>query len=254
MKKKLLIAIVMVTLFATLLVSCHKAAPGLPPNNVPASPPAISQNPPLSASQTPPAVDNSGDSLAVLNSSLTLKVMEPADAATLTSDTVTVKGQTKAGATVCVNDQACVADSQGNFSVSIALEDGPYAIDIIATDDSGSQGEVLLLENVDLSQAQVLSNIGPTSLNNEITGSVPLSIIFPADGADINSDTVTIKGQTVPDATICLDDLVDVADSNGNFSIPVALVPGVNAIDVIAINDNGDQSEIILMVNCGSGS
>ena len=53
-----------------------------------------------------------------------------------------------------VNDQVGTADDQGNFSIPINMEDGPDAIDVIATDGSGNQGEVLLMENVDLSQAQ----------------------------------------------------------------------------------------------------
>jgi hypothetical protein len=51
------------------------------------------------------------------------------------------------GATVTVNDAVSTADDNGNFSVTISLEQGPNAIDIIATDDNGQQGEVLILVN-----------------------------------------------------------------------------------------------------------
>ena len=84
----------------------------------------------------------------VLQSNIPLKVTDPADAADIKTDTVTVKGQTVPGATVSVNDIVGTADAGGNFSVTISLDQGPNAIDVIATDESGKEGEVLIIVNV----------------------------------------------------------------------------------------------------------
>jgi hypothetical protein len=76
---------------------------------------------------------------------LPLTVTSPIDSATVSTSTVTVQGQTTPGATVTVNGISDVADANGNFSIDVNLDNGPNAIDVIATDDSGNQGEVLLM-------------------------------------------------------------------------------------------------------------
>ena len=81
-----------------------------------------------------------------------------------------------------------------------------------------------------------------------------MKITTPIDGADIGTDTITVQGQTAPDATVSVNDQVGVADSQGNFNITVDLVAGTNAIDVTATDADGNQSEQILMVNDNAGS
>ena len=78
---------------------------------------------------------------------LPLTVISPTDSATVSISTVTVQGQTTPGATVTVNGISDVADANGNFNIDVSLDNGPNAIDVIATDDSGNQGEVLLIVN-----------------------------------------------------------------------------------------------------------
>ena len=68
----------------------------------------------------------------------------------------------------------------------------------------------------------------------------------------MNVGNITVKGQTVPDAVVIVNDQTDIADANGNFSISVSLEDGPGVIDIIAVNDNGDQGEIMLMVNVGA--
>jgi len=84
----------------------------------------------------------------VLQCEIPLKVTEPADAAEINSKVVYVKGQTVPGAAVSANDALTTADPEGNFISPLNLETGPNAIDVIATDERGKQGEVLILVNV----------------------------------------------------------------------------------------------------------
>jgi hypothetical protein len=70
----------------------------------------------------------------------------------------------------------------------------------------------------------------------------------------VDSGTVTVTGQTVPGATVSINDQAGIADASGNFSIPISLDAGPNAIDVVATDDNGNQGEVLLMVNGGTGS
>ena len=93
------------------------------------------------------AMPTTSTTLGASQGTLPLTVTSPIDSATLSTNTVTVQGQTTPGATVTVNGNSDVADANGNFSIDVSLDNGPNAIDVIATDDSGNQGEVLLMVN-----------------------------------------------------------------------------------------------------------
>jgi hypothetical protein len=94
-------------------------------------------------------------------------------------------------------------------------------------------------------QSQDLSETSSNALQNNIQ----LTVTNPLDGADINSGTVAVTGRTVPGATLNVNDTVAVADANGEFSVLINLEQGPNAIDVIANDDNGETSEVLIMVN-----
>jgi hypothetical protein len=256
MKKKIIVALALLALSTTLLIGCTKSAPRpSPSSSPPVTPPVITAtgtSPSPTHSPVPLPAQNNPDTMPVVfQEGLPLTVTEPADASTIAAETVTVKGTTKPGAIVSVNDEVDTADGNGNFSVSVPLEDGLNAIDVIASDDNGNQGEVLLMVDADLSQipdSQMLPASAELS-QEEFQNPFLLIVTQPVDGATLNTDTVNVKGQTVPEATIIINDEVDTADANGNFNISVVLDPGPIAIDVIAINDNGDQSEVMVLVN-----
>ncbi len=88
--------------------------------------------------------------------------------------------------------------------------------------------------------------------NNIITVSqsnLSLTVTGPADGATINSKSVVVKGRTSPGATVNVNDEVDVADENGDFSITISLVEGPNAIVVDVFDGDGNEGEVILLVS-----
>jgi hypothetical protein len=249
MNKKIFLTMVSITLIGAVLVGCAKAAP---PSSVPAleSPhPIITTSSTTVAAPVPtqsPVESNTPETVSsTLQAIIPLKVSEPVDAATLATNAITVKGQTQPGATVSVNDQIGTADDQGNFSIPIFLDDGICAIDTVATDDNGNQGEVLLLVNV------VSSTLQGNSLNSSPVVTA-LKVFSPQDGDYINSNTVTVTGQAEPGAFITVNDQLGTANSSGNFSIAVNLTEGPNAIDVVSIDDDGDQNEIILLVETGN--
>ena len=93
------------------------------------------------------AMPTTSTTLGASQGTLPLTITSPIDSATLSTSTVIVQGQTTPGATVTANSNSDVADANGNFSIDVSLDNGPNAIDVIATDDSGNQGEVLLVVN-----------------------------------------------------------------------------------------------------------
>jgi len=86
-----------------------------------------------------------------------------------------------------------------------------------------------------------------------VQSGLPLVVTEPDDGAEINGNTITVNGQTVPEATVIINDQTAKADESGRFSITINLDQGLNAIDVIAVDDNGNEGEILLMVNVLAG-
>jgi len=243
--KKIIIYSIVIFLTVTLLVGCSKGGP----QPSASSQPNPQRSPVAGLPPSPtPAEKSVPDNISMsLQEGLPLKVIQPSDAATINADSVTIKGQTKPGATLNIDDELGVADADGNFSITISLNEGPNAIDIIATDGSGKEGEVLLLVNSVLPETVAAGST--SSAADYSQGNLLLKVIQPADASTINTDTVTVKGQTVPGATVCVNDETDVADANGNFSITVTLESGLNAIDIIAFDDNGNDGEVVLLVN-----
>ena len=243
MKKKIIIAITILGLLAALLVSCTKST------STPSTPTGESSTPvntsTLTTTASTPVTSPLGTTSDTLKSGLPLSITEPTDSATINGDTVNVQGTTTPGATVSVNDNVVTADSTGAFSTNVNLDAGPNAIDVIATDDNNNQGEVLLMVNA---MPTTSTTLGASQ------GTLPLTVTSPIDSATLSTSTVTVQGRTTPGATVTVNGNSDVADANGNFSIDVSLDNGPNAINVIAIDDNGNQGEVLLMVNDTSGS
>lgn len=72
---------------------------------------------------------------------ISLTISSPANGATVTSPTVTVRGKTVPKADVSVNDKDVVADANGNFSAIITLDDGENTIVVVASDANGNNTE-----------------------------------------------------------------------------------------------------------------
>jgi hypothetical protein len=200
--------------------------------------------------------DNSNKSLDFIQSGIKLNITQPLDGSTINGDAVNVTGQTVTGAIVTVNDQSGIADPNGNFNIQLNLESGLNPIDVVATDNNGNQSEILLLVMSDLSQStpsQALGNNIPTSLTS-LQNDLPLTISTPADGANISSGEVIVKGQTAPGAAVCINETIAIADASGIFNIAIDPGPGPAAIDILAVDDNGNQKEVILTVTVGTGS
>src|SRR3972149_3451313 len=67
---------------------------------------------------------------------LTLTVSAPADGAVVKTGSMTVRGKTAPKAEVSINDVDTSADGQGNFSVTVKLDEGKNYIVVVAVDDN----------------------------------------------------------------------------------------------------------------------
>ncbi len=75
---------------------------------------------------------------------IALSISSPSNGATVTKSSLKVKGKTTAGAEVFVNELETKADADGNFSVSITLDEGENFIIVMANDASGNVAEAEL--------------------------------------------------------------------------------------------------------------
>lgn len=87
-------------------------------------------------------------SQAQVGQKMFLEVSFPINGATFTSPTISVKGTTLPYAEIFINDVEAKADSSGNFSVNLTLEEGENLIYILANDSSGNFIEKELTVNL----------------------------------------------------------------------------------------------------------
>jgi hypothetical protein len=70
---------------------------------------------------------------------LFLTIVEPANGSVVDVSNVTIRGKTLADAIVSINGDPIDVDSNGNFSMTVTLEEGSNVFDIIATDEAGDE-------------------------------------------------------------------------------------------------------------------
>ncbi len=128
-----LIGLTSLALILILLVACAEKANPSPASSptTPRNTPVTSTNPIATGTPTPTPV-------VVLGASF-LEVVAPQNESVVSASSVTVQGRTAADAVVSVNGQAVDVDASGNFKVTISLDQGPNAIEIIASDFHGKQ-------------------------------------------------------------------------------------------------------------------
>jgi cytoskeletal protein RodZ len=72
---------------------------------------------------------------------LNLSIVEPKNRAVVNNSNLKVSGKTVASAEVFVNDKELTADSAGNFSTTITLDEGDNSVIVSANDDNGNYAE-----------------------------------------------------------------------------------------------------------------
>lgn len=99
-----------------------------------------SASPTKAESQTPTSVPVS---------QITLEVTEPANNSIVSNSSVMVKGKTSPGADVFINEKELKADSSGNFSTSLNLDEGENYILVSANDSNGNFSEKEIIVNLE---------------------------------------------------------------------------------------------------------
>lgn len=124
--RKLAVVLIPLSVLALMLGAFACAGKGATPTPTPAS----TQTPPTATSTPTPAA-------------LFLKVTSPEDESAVSTTSIQVSGSTIPGAVVSVSvgDNTLIADvdQNGNFEVTVPLEEGPNQIDVVASDQLGNE-------------------------------------------------------------------------------------------------------------------
>jgi len=97
----------------------------------------------------------------------------------------------------------------------------------------------------------IVPDVPPTlALPNTPTpaATFPITLDAPRDGDTTNTSPLLVKGVSVPNAVVSVNDVVGVADAEGRFSLMVPLQAGPNILEVIASQPNGQQAFVIVTV------
>lgn len=110
----------------------------------------------------------------------------------------------------------------------------------VSTSVVQQQAEVTVEPTVEPSGTTVVPSTAQAS--TLVTG-ITLSISSPVNNSTVANSSVAVKGKTVANADVFVNDTETKADGNGNFSVTLSLDEGENYILIVANDVNGNYSE-----------
>ena len=148
MKKTALTLLLMLTLIIS-VAGCTEEETAPTPTPILTPTPTLTPKPTPTATPTPAptptprATATATPTLTPTTTALFLEITQPADGAEVSTSSINVTGKTIPGAVVSASiDEAVeIADVEqdGNFSVTVMLEEGPNLIEVIASDPLGNE-------------------------------------------------------------------------------------------------------------------
>lgn len=156
-------------------------------------------------------------------------IASPSSGLLTRSPSVQVTGNTEPGASVTVNGVVAAVSGSGQFSVTVALQQGANTITATATDAAGNQANATV--------AVTLDTLPPA-----------ISITSPGPGANVTSPTVTVTGTTEPGATVVVNGGSVAVDASGHFSAQLSLSEGGNLITATATDAAGNSASAQVVV------
>lgn len=121
-------------------------------------------------------------------------------------------------------------DASGHFAVPLTLRDGPNHLVIALI---GPASETIATTGITVT----LDRVAP-----------PLTLTKPANGATIDSSTVTVEGKAEPGAIVLVNDRSVIVGQDGSFSDSATAQAGVLPITVIARDRAGNETKTQLSV------
>lgn len=81
-----------------------------------------------------------------------------------------------------------------------------------------------------------------------VESSLSLRVTSPSDKSAVTSPFITLRGKTVAQAEVFVNDVETTADPNGDFSVGLTLDEGENPIMVVANDASGNVGEVEITI------
>jgi len=88
----------------------------------------------------------------------------------------------------------------------------------------------------------------PTVVSANTSGSLWLQVLSPQDEAVVNTPQMDVIGSAPAGAVISVNDEILIVGDDGQFKTTVSLDEGPNLIEIIASDDNGNETSLILTI------
>ena len=92
-----------------------------------------------------------------------------------------------------------------------------------------------------------MATLSPTPWE-EVAGALWVRILSPSDNEIVNVPSVEVQGEAPVDTVLSINDEILIVSSDQVFSLPVALEEGVNVIEIVASDNDGNEVSFILTV------
>ncbi len=159
-----------------------------------------------------------------------LTITYPSDNFVSSTPSLSLQGITDAGAKVTVGSTEVLADSGGNFTVVLVLNDGDNMINVKAVDKAG---------NITTASKKVTYKSSPFFL----------TVSQPPDSSLTNQTSVQVLGFTDASATVTINGLSTTVFPSGSFQLDVPLATeGLNTITIQAKDATGAILNVVKQV------
>jgi flagellar hook assembly protein FlgD len=166
-----------------------------------------------------------------------IQVVNLPDALRVSKSDLVIEGVTEPGATVLVSgvSQPVRLDSSGHFSIPYTLAEGNNSLELKAIDPAGNTARL-------------------TRTISLVTQAPDLVITRPLENEWLNNQLLTIEGQTLPNATLMINQQKVQVQPDGHFQYQVVLNEGDNAVRLVATNDVGITTTLERKVHLKTGA
>jgi hypothetical protein len=88
----------------------------------------------------------------------------------------------------------------------------------------------------------------PTEADATMTSGLWLQVISPLDEAVVNTPQIDVTGSAPADTVISVNDDILIVGADGQFKSTVMLEEGPNLIEIIASDEDGNETSVLLTV------
>lgn len=154
---------------------------------------------------------------------LTLELLSPQDGLGVEIGAVRVLGKTRVDAVVGINGVPAEVSADGSFYTDVTLDAAVTSIEVVA---------------IDLSGETAFANAVVFSIST--TSGLPFTLFYPPDGISVSQPTIQVTGGTRVDATVGVNGTPVEPNALGIFSTTVPLEQGINSIEIVATDLQGN--------------